>query len=232
MSAWTKDSIGKLLASQDFKYHRVPLPFGLATPGQDRSDTAKIVLPASLAGKSVLDVGCALGYFSFEAEKRGASRVVGIELRNDRFAQANLLKDVLGSRVEFVQKNVLTDDLGGPFDVVLFLNVIHHLAEPMSALRRLAEVTRERLVVEFPTFRDEKFMRSAGITFAGHYDKLPLIGVSSLAKGTDQTFVFTPEAIRRVLVDHAKLFAKVEMIASPMKGRMIAVATEPGSGRV
>lgn len=224
MSAWTKESVEKLLASRDFKYHRVPLPFGLATPGQDRSDTAALVLPASLAGKSVLDVGCALGYFSFEAEKRGAARVLGLELRDERFEQANLLKDVLGSRVEFAQKNVMTDDLGGPFDLVLLLNVIHHLTEPMSALRRLAEVTRGRLVVEFPTFRDEKFARSAGIRFPGRYDKLPLIGVSSLAPGTDQTFVFTPEAIRRVLTDHAKLFAGVSFVASPMSGRMIAFA--------
>jgi 2-polyprenyl-3-methyl-5-hydroxy-6-metoxy-1,4-benzoquinol methylase len=224
VTAWTKEAIEKLLASEDFKYHRVPLPFGLATPGQDRSDTAALVLPNSLAGKSVLDVGCALGYFSFEAERRGAARVVGIELRDDRFRQANRLKDVLGSRVEFVQRNVLTDDLGGPFDIVLLLNVIHHLAEPMSALRRLAAATKERLVVEFPTFRDEKFARSAGIRFPGRYDALPLIGVSSLAKGTDQTFVFTPEAIRRVLTDHAKLFARVEFLKSPMKGRMIAVA--------
>ena len=224
--SWTKEAIEELLASRDFKYHRVPLPFGLATPGQDRSDTAAIVLPDSLAGKSVLDVGCALGFFCFEAEKRGAARVVGVELRDDRFEQANLLKDVLGSRVEFVQKNVLTDDVGGPFDVVLLLNVIHHLTEPMSALRRLAAATRGHLVVEFPTFRDEKFMRSAGISFPGRYDDLPLIGVSSLAKGTDQTFVFTPEAIRRVLTDHAKLFARVDIIASPMKGRMIAIATK------
>jgi SAM-dependent methyltransferase len=224
VSAWTKDAIERLLASQDFKYHKVPLPFGLATPGQDRSDTAAIVLPASLAGKSVLDVGCALGYFSFEAEKRGASRVVGVELRDDRFAQANQLKDVLASRVEFVQKDVLADDVGGPFDLVLFLNVIHHLKEPMTSLRRLAAITRGRLVVEFPTFRDEKFMKSAGIRWPGRYDALPLIGVSSLAKGTDQTFVFTPEAIRRVLLDHERLFARVEIIPSPMKGRMIAVA--------
>jgi SAM-dependent methyltransferase len=224
VTTWTKDAVEKLLASRDFKYHRVPLPFGLATPGQDRSDTAELVLPKSLAGKSVLDVGCALGYFSFEAEKRGAARVVGLELTDERFEQAKLLKDVLGSRVELAQKNVLVDDLGGPFDLVLFLNVIHHLPEPMGALRRLASVTRGRLVVEFPTFRDERFVKSAGLRFPGRYDKLPLIGVSSTAKGTGQTFVFTPEALRRVLTDHAQLFARVEFVESPMKGRMIALA--------
>ena len=36
MTAWTKQAVEKLLASRDFKYHRVPLPFGLATPGQDQ----------------------------------------------------------------------------------------------------------------------------------------------------------------------------------------------------
>ena len=33
-------------------------------------------LPASLAGLSVLDIGAWDGFFSFEAERRGAARVV------------------------------------------------------------------------------------------------------------------------------------------------------------
>ena len=36
-------------------------------------------MPASLAGKSVLDVGAWDGFFSFEAERRGASRVLATD---------------------------------------------------------------------------------------------------------------------------------------------------------
>jgi 2-polyprenyl-3-methyl-5-hydroxy-6-metoxy-1,4-benzoquinol methylase len=53
-----------------------------------------------------------------------------------RFRQANLLKKILGSNVEFQQRDILGDELNEQFDVVLLLNVIHHLPEPMSALRK------------------------------------------------------------------------------------------------
>ena len=100
------------------------------------------------------------------------------------------------------------------------------MPEPMRALRALAEMTRSRLVIEFPTFHDEKFRKNCGILFPWLYERLPLIGVSSMAKETDQTFVFTPGAIRRILQDHRMLFRTVEFIASPMPGRKIAICTK------
>ena len=127
-TTYTKEQIEKVLREERFPYHRVELPFGLHTPGQDRSATRDRIFPASLAGKTVLDVGCALGYFSFEAEKRGAARVVGVELNEKRLRQAVLLKEILGSRVEFLQRDVLTEPPAEPFDCVCFLNVIRSSA--------------------------------------------------------------------------------------------------------
>lgn len=224
-STWTREEIERLLREEKFPYHRVELPFGLHTPGQDRSATRDLIFPTTLAGKSVLDVGCALGYFCFEAEKRGASRVLGLELKDVRFKQALLLQKVLGSAVEFAQRDVLAGELGETFDVVCLLNVIHHLPEPMRALRILAEHTRERLIIEFPTFADPRFRKNTGIFFPWIYERLPLIGVSSMGHGVDQTFVFTEAAIRRVLLDHRSLFKSVDVFKSPMPGRKIAICT-------
>ena len=69
---WSRERIEELLRTEDFKYHSVPLPHGLKTPGRDRSQSADAVLPKRLEGWSVLDFGAALGYFSFSAEERGA----------------------------------------------------------------------------------------------------------------------------------------------------------------
>ena len=74
--------------SASFGYHRIELPYDLHTSGRDRSEARDLILPESLDGKSVLDVGSAYGYFCFEAEARGASRVVGVELEEDRFHDA------------------------------------------------------------------------------------------------------------------------------------------------
>jgi 2-polyprenyl-3-methyl-5-hydroxy-6-metoxy-1,4-benzoquinol methylase len=35
-------------------------------------------LPESMSGMRVLDIGCAEGFFSFEAERRGAREVIGL----------------------------------------------------------------------------------------------------------------------------------------------------------
>ena len=38
------------------------------------------VLPADLTGKTVLDIGCNGGFYSLEMKRRGADRVVGIDM--------------------------------------------------------------------------------------------------------------------------------------------------------
>ena len=54
---------------------------GVVTKGVDNTAfrLARHRLPGSLAGQSVLDIGAWDGFFSFEAERRGASRVVAAD---------------------------------------------------------------------------------------------------------------------------------------------------------
>jgi 2-polyprenyl-3-methyl-5-hydroxy-6-metoxy-1,4-benzoquinol methylase len=219
---YTKAQIKQILRKHSFRYHRVELPFGLHTKGADRSATRDLIFPKSLTGKTVLDAGCALGYFCFEAEAKGAARVVGVEVKEERFRDALLLKDIKSSEVEFLKRDVILEPLDEHFDYVLLLNVIHHLKEPFRAIRQLASITRERLVIEFPTLSDRRFKTTANIRFTSLLNLWPLVGVSSLTQ-VDQTFVFTPAAIKRTLLDHERLFEKVDILRSPMVGRAIAV---------
>lgn len=220
---YTKEQIENVLRQHKFvPYHRVNLPFGLHTPGADRSETRDLIFPESLAGETVLDVGSALGYFCFEAEAKGAERVVGVELKEERFRDAMLLKDLKASKVDFLQRDIVLNPLEESFDYVLLLNVIHHLKEPFRFMRQLSSITRKCLIIEFPTFADHKFRKTADIDDPSPYNRLPLVGVSSMS-GAEQTFVFTPKAIRRALLDHERLFAKVNMLRSPMPGRRIAM---------
>ena len=43
-------------------------------------------LPADLSGASVLDIGCNGGFYSIELKKRGASRVLGVDV-DDRYLE-------------------------------------------------------------------------------------------------------------------------------------------------
>ncbi|MHC4127538.1 MAG: DUF1698 domain-containing protein [Planctomycetota bacterium] len=139
-------------------YHRIDLGDGIVTPGVDPSPQKlqRLRLPADLGGKTVLDVGAWDGFFSFEAERRGASRV----LATDSYAWSGvdwgtkqgfeLARTRLGSRVEDMDIDVL--DLSpqrvGVFDVTLFLGVLYHLRHPMLALEKVAGVTGELLILE------------------------------------------------------------------------------------
>lgn len=221
-SDYTKEQIEEVLQGRRLAYHRVNLPFGMHTPGDDRSETRDLIFPDSLEGKKVLDVGSALGFFCFEAEARGAAKVVGVELKQDRFRDAMLLKDINGSKVRFLRRDIILNPLDESFDYILLLNVIHHLNEPFRAIRQLASKTKDRLIIEFPTFEDRKFRETVNIQDPSAYHDLPLVGVSSISQA-GQTFIFTPEAIKRTLLDHERLFEKVDIIRSPMPGRAIAV---------
>jgi tRNA (mo5U34)-methyltransferase len=62
----------------------------------------------------------------------------------------DLAREALGSSVEPIVADFMTCDLAaiGTWDVVLYLGVLYHMQEPLTALRRVAAVTRELAVVE------------------------------------------------------------------------------------
>ena len=139
-------------------YHTIDFGQGLRTHGVDNTPfrLARLELPASLTGRTVLDVGAWDGFFSFEAERRGAARVVAADHYSwhgggwGTKAGFELARETLGSRVEDVDIDVmdLSPEQVGTFDLVLFLGVLYHLPHPLLALERIASVTRDLLVLE------------------------------------------------------------------------------------
>lgn len=139
-------------------WHSIDLGNGIVTPGQYDTRTLldRIGMPSDLSGLSVLDIGAWDGYFSFEAERRGASRVVALDSyvwRNAiRSGKAGFLfaRQALGSQVEDVEMEVMeiAPEKMGQFDVVLFLGVLYHLRHPLRALERVRRVTKKLLIME------------------------------------------------------------------------------------
>src|SRR5881398_3339989 len=52
-------------------------------------------VPADLAGRSVLDVGCNAGFYSIEMKKRGAEHVLGVDSQCNLIRQAEFVRNVL-----------------------------------------------------------------------------------------------------------------------------------------
>ena len=140
-------------------FHRIDLGHGIVTPGVDDSPMklGHIGMPENLTGKSVLDIGAYDGFFSFEAERRGASRVVAADLF--AWSQSTGMADgegfkiahaALHSRVE--RKLTAVEDISpetvGMFDLVLFLGVFYHAPDPFRYLHAAASVCREMMILE------------------------------------------------------------------------------------
>lgn len=102
-----------------------------------------------LSGRSLLDVGCQDGWYSFEAAHAGAVPV-GLDLRSEAIDRAQMLRSHY--RVEhptFMLGNV--EDAGtvhGSFDVVLSYGLLYHLADPIGVIRRLGAVTNRIMAVQ------------------------------------------------------------------------------------
>lgn len=139
-------------------FHQIDLGNGIVTPGIDATGQklGRLGLPADLPGKSVLDIGAWDGFFSFEAERRHARRV----LATDSFIWTgkawgskkgfDLCKQVLNSKIEekLIDVLELSEACVGRFDVVLFLGVLYHMKHPLLALERVFDVTGDMLILE------------------------------------------------------------------------------------
>jgi tRNA (mo5U34)-methyltransferase len=133
-------------------WHSIDLGNGRVTPGAHKLEElqenfALFDLPQDLTGKRVLDIGCWDGFYSFEAERRGA-HVVAVDCwRPEKFFIAH---QALNSRVQFHELSVyeVTKERLGSFDIVFFLGVLYHLRHPLLALERVCEVTRGLALIE------------------------------------------------------------------------------------
>jgi 2-polyprenyl-3-methyl-5-hydroxy-6-metoxy-1,4-benzoquinol methylase len=108
----------------------------------------------SVGGKRVLDLFCANGVFSLEAALAGAREVVGIDFSPERVKCAQFLASTLEDRVgcsfSFMTGDVyeLSNLVSEPFDVVLALGGLYHVADPPYVLTKIRDLTREHLIVQ------------------------------------------------------------------------------------
>ena len=98
----------------------------LADGHEDMRDGA----PEDLAGfdfqsRSVLDMGCNLGFYSFLAKRLGAGTVVGLDIDSQAICGCNLLSELYGmDDIHFSCMDFTGFTSDRPFDVVLLINFI------------------------------------------------------------------------------------------------------------
>lgn len=216
--------IDDLIAMPGCEYQSTLLPHDRRTDprnfdhvGAGRSPTFSLIRDRTFCERSILDVGTALGDMLYRSERYGASRLLGIEMKPKRFEAAERIGALLHSKVEFRKGDFLTLDIEEQFDDVLLLNVIHHVPDFRNFILKAASLTKDRLIIEYPTLRDNRF-QSLG-PFNDELQHLPLIGVSS--SRVDQTFVFTRAALDRIVADAGVFDVQVKL--SPIEDREILI---------
>jgi tRNA (mo5U34)-methyltransferase len=106
-------------------------------------------IPENLSGRTVLDVGCNAGFYSIELKKRGARRVVGIDVDDRYLKQAQFSAAVLGVDIELEKCSVYdVDRIAGRFDYVFFMGVFYHLRYPLFALDKVIKKVAGKLVFQ------------------------------------------------------------------------------------
>ena len=63
-------------------------------------------IPQDLSGAEVLDIGCNGGFYSLEMKRRGARRVLGIDVDDRYLSQARFAAETLGLEIEFEKRSV------------------------------------------------------------------------------------------------------------------------------
>ena len=137
-------------------FHTFALAPGVYTPGiaRDHGYRLAVLDPERFTGRSVLDVGAFDGFYSFLAERRGASRVVAVD--NEQYvdwvaarfgvklapaAGFHAIAQLTGSQVEYHQMDgFAVGDLKERFDVVLCFGILHRVTDPIALLQTLADV--------------------------------------------------------------------------------------------
>jgi SAM-dependent methyltransferase len=178
----------RLIADSTFLWHqRFELAAGVFTPGTNDVGflCATAGIPEQLNGESVLDIGTTNGGVAFELERRGAGRVMAVDILDADTFGFNTIRDLLGSRATHLQASIyeLPELLGEQFDIVLFLGVLYHLRHPLLALDNVRRLTRRWAYIE-SAICDGELPQVAGESVARFYRQREL--------GDDPTNWFAP----------------------------------------
>ena len=174
--------------SDCYFYHTMDLPgFGQVDGHWDlRGKFDDYVGGVEVTGKSVLDVGTASGFLSFEAEKKGA-RVVSFDMSyggqqnflpfkdklyyqdHDRFAAAYDAHIQTWKNAYWLSHRLLASEAGvyygniydlpptlGQFDVAIVGSVLEDLSDQVTALASISRLTKETMILVTPLVESEE----------------------------------------------------------------------------
>lgn len=131
------------------------------------------VVGTNLEATSCLDIGCNQGYFAANLAARGCQKVVGLDMRPQNIADADLIRQVYDlQNLSFNVADINQYAAQEQYDVVMMLSLLIWLENPIGALRIARQLTRRVLLVETPVVPEV----TGQIDWGTHLNQKPLVG--------------------------------------------------------
>jgi SAM-dependent methyltransferase len=105
-----------------------------------------------IRNRTFLDVGCGNGLYSLELARRGAAKVVGIDIAEvmvDLCKQASVAER-LDDRCSFEQTDLLAYNSDSHFDVSFGIGLFDYIREPVPVLKKMRALSDDKVILSFP----------------------------------------------------------------------------------
>ena len=104
--------------------------------------------------RTFLDVGCGNGLYSLELARKGARKVLGIDISE---VMIGLCKDAsareqLEDRCLFEQTDLLAYEGKTNFDVSFGIGLFDYISNPLPVLTKMRELTTDKAILAFPRY--------------------------------------------------------------------------------
>ncbi len=203
--------------------------------GDDRAYLIEALFGARDERGSFLDIGCNLGRFCLEASRRGWA-ATGIDTDPDVIDAARKLAAGQEPLPAYVCGDFERSEFGETrFDVVACLNVLHHMFDPIHAVKRMQMLARRRVVLEVaqPSWLDRGLLLRSPLVLLARF--MPVIWLDHPRKASragSRTFLFTAGALRAIFNQHSMAFEPLRVLPSPFKGRLVVEARRRDIGHI